>query len=206
VRIAAPSRMSLDAIRVFAISKLAWIRQQRVKLQQQERETRREYLDRESHYVWGTRYLLHVVERDQPPSIELKHRRMTLTVRPRTVEARREAIVARWYRDQIRNVATELVAKWEPILGVKVERVFLQQMKTKWGSCNPRARTIRLNTELGKKPRECLEYIVIHEMIHVLEPTHSPRFATLMDEFLPSWRFFRQQLNRLPVQHMDWKY
>jgi predicted metal-dependent hydrolase len=114
VRIAAPARMSLDAIRIFAISKLSWIRQQRVKLQEQDRETRREYLDRESHYVWGTRYLLKLVEHDQAPAVELKHRRMVLTMRPGTDEARREAIVAGWYRDQIRNLAPQLVAKWEP--------------------------------------------------------------------------------------------
>src|SRR5438093_1340583 len=117
---------------------------------------------------------------------------MMLTVRPRTDEARREAIVARWYRDQIRTAVTDLVAKWEPIVTVKVERVFVQQMKTKWGSCNPRARAIRLNTELAKKPKECLEYIVVHEMAHVLEPTHSARFVALMDQYLPSWQFSRQ--------------
>jgi predicted metal-dependent hydrolase len=206
VRIAAPARMSLDAIRVFAISKLGWIRQQRVKLQEQERETRREYIDRESHYVWGTRYLLHVAERDQAPRVELKHRRMILTVPPGTVEARRGAIVARWYRDQLRSAVGDLVLKWEPILGVKVKRCFLQQMKTKWGSCNPSAHTIRLNTELAKKPKDCLEYIVIHEMVHVLEPNHNARFVALMDQYLPSWQFCRRELNRLPVQHMDWKY
>jgi hypothetical protein len=206
VRIAAPARMSLDAIRVFAISKLSWIRQQRVRLREQERETRREYLDRESHYVWGTRYLLRLAERDQAPTVELKHRRMVLTVRPGTDEARREAIVAGWYRDQIRDQVPELIAKWEPTVGVKVGRVFVQQMKTKWGSCNPRARAIRLNTELAKKPKECLEYIVVHEMLHVLESTHNARFVALMDQFLPSWRFYRQQLNRLPVQHVDWEY
>ena len=206
VRIAAPARMSLDAIRVFAISKLGWIRQQRVRLQEQERETRREYLDRESHYVWGSRYLLKLTEHEQAPTVDLKQRRMVLTVRPGTGEAKREAIVAGWYRDQIRNVVPDLIARWEPIIGVKVARVFLQQMKTKWGSCNARARTIRLNTELAKKPKECLDYIVIHEMVHVLEPTHDARFIALMDQFLPNWRFCRQQLNRLPVQHMDWKY
>jgi hypothetical protein len=206
VRIAAPARMSLDAIRIFAISKLGWIRQQRVKLQEQERETRREYLDRESHYVWGTRYLLKLAERDQAPAVELKHRCMLLTVRPGTDEERREAIVARWYRDQVRSAVTELVAKWEPILGVKVERVFVRQMKTKWGSCNSRALAIRLNTELAKKPKECLEYIVVHEMAHLLEPTHNTRFVALMDQFLPSWQFSRQKLNRLPVQHVDWEY
>src|SRR5207247_1710974 len=129
------------------------------KLQEQERETRREYLERESHYVWGTRYLLHVVERDQAPMVELKHRRMVLTVRPGADGARREEIVAGWYRDQVRRAATELVAEWMSRLRVRVERIYVQQMKTRWGSCNARARAIRLNTELAKKPKECLEYI-----------------------------------------------
>lgn len=206
VRIAAPARMSLDAIRIFAISKLAWIRQQRAKVQQQERETRREYLDRESHYVWGARYLLQLAERDQPPAVELKHRRMVLTVRAGTDAGKREAIVARWYRNQIRRVVPPLVAKWEPILGVNVERVFVQQMKTRWGGCNPPARAIRLNTELAKKPKDCLEYIVVHEMAHLLEPTHNARFVGLLDRWLPNWQFCRQKLNRLPVQHVDWEY
>src|SRR5262245_56868530 len=151
VRISAPSRMSLDTIRAFAISKLAWVKQQQKEFQAQERETPREYLNRESHYLWGRRYLLRVTERDQAPSIILKHNRMTLVVRAGTDQAVREAIVAQWYRQQIKSVVPELISKREAILGVCVRRYFVQQMKTKWGSCNPRARTIRLNTELAKK-------------------------------------------------------
>ncbi len=206
VRISAPLRMNLDTIRVFAISKLDWIRQQQRKLRGQERETPREYLDRESHYVWGKRYLLSVVQRDLAPSLALKHSRMILTVRAGTDAAAKEAIVAQWYREQIRAVASDLIAKWAPLLGVSVGRVFVRQMKTKWGSCNPRARTIRINTELAKKPTECLEYIVVHEMLHLLEPTHNARFVALMDQFMPKWQFFRQRLNRLPVRHADWDY
>ena len=206
VRISAPSRMSLDTIRVFAISKLPWIKQQQRKLRDQERETPREYLDRESHYVWGKRYLLSVAESDLAPVLALRHSRMILTVRAGTDEAAREAIIAQWYRDQIKAVVPDLMAKWEPVLGVGVDRVFVQQMKTKWGSCNPRARTIRLNTELAKKPKECLEYIVLHEMIHFVEPTHNARFVALMDRFMPKWQFCRQRLNRLPVRHADWGY
>ena len=137
VRISAPSRMSLDNIRVFAISKLGWIKQQQKKLQEQERETPREYLDRESHYVWGKRYLLTVIESDQAPSVELKHNRMLLRVRPGTDEKRRQALVEGWYREQLKNAVPPLIAKWEPLLGVKVKRFFVQRMKTKWGSCNP---------------------------------------------------------------------
>ena len=166
VRISAPLRMSLDNIRVFAISKLGWIKQQQKKLQEQQRETPREYLDRESHYVWGKRYLLEVIQIDQPPSIELKHNRMLLRVRPGTDENRRQALVEGWYREQIKNAVPPLIARWETMMGVTVNRFFVQRMKTKWGSCNPAAGHIRLNTELAKKPPECLEYIVVHEMTH----------------------------------------
>lgn len=206
VRISAPSRMNLDTIRVFAISKLAWIKRQQEKLRAQERETPREYLDRESHYVWGKRYLLSVIQCEGAPSVELKHSRMVLAVREGANHATKEAVVAQWYRDQIKALVPQLIAKWEPVLGVGVKRVFVQQMKTRWGSCNPRAHTMRLNTELAKKPKECLEYIVAHEMIHLLEPTHNAHFVALMDQLMPRWQFCRQRLNRLPVRHSDWEY
>ena len=206
VRISAPSRMSLDTIRAYAISKLGWIKQQQKKLQEQERETPREYLDRESHYVWGQRYLLKVVEDDQRPSVELTHTQMHLRVRPGTDEARKRAIVEEWYRQQLKQAVPPLIAKWELAMGVKVERFFIRRMKTRWGSCNHSARTIRLNTELAKKPQECLEYIVVHEMAHLLEPTHNTRFVALMDQFMPNWPFHRDLLNQLPVTHEDWMY
>lgn len=206
VRISAPSRMSLDTIRIFAISKLGWIKQQQKKLLGQERETPREYSDRESHYVWGKRYLITVSESDQVPSVELKHNRMFLRVRPGTDELKKRAIIEEWYREQIKKTLPLLIAKWEPVMGVKVERFFVQRMKTKWGSRSPEKRNIRLNTDLAKKPRECFEYIVVHEMIHLLEPTHNARFVALMDKFMPKWLFYRDQLNRLPVSHEDWAY
>lgn len=204
VRISAPTRMKLDTIRIFAISKLAWIKKQQRKLREQERETQREYLDRESHFVWGKRYLLKVVEGEQSPSVELKHSRMILHVRPGTSESRRQEIVEDWYREQLKAAIPALLDKWEPQMPVTVQRFFVQRMKTKWGSANPIARTIRLNTELAKKPRGCLEYIVVHEMAHLIERTHNARFQSLMDRFMPKWQFYRSQLNRLPVSHQDW--
>ncbi len=206
VRIAAPLHVKSDTLRVFAISKLDWIRQQQKALRAQARETPREYLDRESHYVWGRRYLLRIVQREGAPSVELKHNGMVLRVRGGADQAAKEAAIARWYRDQIKALATQLISKWEPVLGVSVKHLFVQQMKTKWGSCNPRAGTIRLNTELAKKPKECLEYIVAHELVHLIEPTHNARFVALMDRFMPRWQFYRQRLNRLPVRHADWGY
>ena len=206
VRIAAPLRMDLATIRVFAISKLGWIKRHQHKVQAQPRETPREYLERESHYLWGRRYLLEVIEHDASPRVELEHRTLVLFVRPGTEADKRQAILAGWYRDRIKESLPALIAKWEPILGVTVGRVFVQHMKTKWGSCNPIAGNIRLNSELAKKPRACLEYIVVHEMMHLLEPTHNTRFVSLMDRFMPNWTFDRDVLNRLPVRHERWGY
>ena len=206
VRLSAPVRMNLDTIRLFAISKLGWIRQQQKKLCEQERESQREYLDRESHYVWGRRVLLKLVEMDIAPSVQLRHSKLLVHVRPGTDEATREAVVANWYRQLLKTAVPPLIETWELRLNVTVRGFFVQQMKTKWGSCNPSSGTIRLNTELAKKPRECVEYIVVHEMIHLIEPTHGPRFIALMDRFMPAWRNTRELLNRLPARHERWNY
>ena len=206
VRISAPSRMELDTIRVFAVSKLGWIKQQQRKLQEQERETLRDYVDGESHFVWGKRYLLKIIEAEEPPSVEIKHSQLLLQIRPGSDRSKRQEVLEEWYRNLLKQAVPPLIEKWEPLLGVKVEWFFVRRMKTKWGSCNHIAGTIRLNTELAKKPRKCLEYIVVHEMIHLLEPTHNPRFVSLMDQFFPQWRSYREELNRLPVRHEKWEY
>lgn len=206
VRISAPLHMSTDTIRAFAISKLGWIREQQKKLRAQERETPREYLDRESHYVWGKRYLLKVVASASAPGVTLTPGTMVLRVRPDSSAETKETVLNRWYREKLKAAIPPLIAKWEPLMGVEVERFYVQQMKTKWGSCNAASGSIRLNTELAKKPRECLEYIVVHEMVHLLERTHNVRFVALMDQFVPKWTFYRDALNRLPVRHETWGY
>ena len=204
VRIAAPEHMNLDTIRVFAVSKLAWIQKQQRKLQEQERETCREYLDRESHYVWGKRHLLRIVEVNGAPAVELKAGKLVLKVRPGASADARGAIVSRWYREQLKAAVPDLLAEWEPILGVRAERVFVQKMKTRWGTCNPDGRSIRLNTDLAKKPPHYLEYILVHELAHLLEKTHNDRFTSLMDRFMPQWRQYRGLLNTSPLTHEDW--
>jgi len=206
VRISAPLRMDLDTIRLFAIARLGWIRRQQKKVNAQERETPREYLDRESHYLWGKRYLLKLVEKDAAPSVELEHSHIVLQVRPGSGEEKKQGVLDEWYRGQLKEAVPAVVAKWEPLMGVKVRRFFVQRMKTKWGSCSHAAATIRLNTELAKKPPECLEYVVVHEMAHLLEPTHNSRFTALMDQFVPGWQVRRETLNRLPVRHEHWVY
>jgi predicted metal-dependent hydrolase len=206
VRISAPLRMSLDTIRLFAISKLGWIKEQQRKIRMQDRETPREYLDRESHFVWGRRCLLKVVESDERPFVQRTQSTLLLTVRPGTPEAKKHAILENWYREEIKGAVGRLLVIWEPHLGVKVKNVFVQRMKTRWGSCNASAHNIRLNSELAKKPQECLEYILVHEMAHVIEPSHNARFIALMDRFIPQWRQQRQVLNATPLSHESWRY
>ncbi len=205
VRVSAPLQMNADAIRVFAISKLAWIRRHQHTMREQERETPREFLERESHYVWGRRYLL-TLQTAERPNVELRHNRLVLALPDSGGTSRRQSILNAWYRELLHQAVPPLLARWEPLLGVRCKKFFVQQMKTKWGSCNPHARTIRLNTELAKKPPVCLEYIVVHELVHVLEPTHNARFVALMDRYMPKWQHYRDELNRLPVRHEDWAY
>nr|WP_208458304.1 SprT family zinc-dependent metalloprotease [Burkholderia vietnamiensis] len=206
VRISAPLHMAPDVIRVYAITRLDWIRRQQRKLLSQERETAREYLDRESHYVWGKRYLLRIVEVDAAPTVKLKHATLELGLRPGSDANKRHEMLEAWYREQLREAVPPLLEKWEPMLGVKARRILVQHMKTKWGSCNPVTGNIRLNTDLARKPSECLEYILVHELLHLMEPTHNARFQSLMDRFMPQWRQMRDEVNRLPVRHEDWAY
>lgn len=206
VRIAAPLRMKPETIRVFAISKLAWIKQQQKKLRAQERESPREFLDRESHFVWGKRYLMRIVEVDAAPAIRLRHRTIDLKIRPGTSFANRERIVDAWYRDQLKAAVPGLIAKWQRRLDVKVDRFFVQRMKTKWGSCSPARGSIRLNTELAKKPPQCLEYVIVHELSHLIERRHNDLFVQLLDRHIPQWRAIRDELNAAPLSHEQWEY
>lgn len=206
VRISAPERMNLDTIQMYAISKLAWIKKHQKQFQKQERETQREYLDIESHYVWGQRYLLKVKEKKQAPTVDIKHKELILTIRPGSSQKKKEEVIYAWYRQQLREEATPLINKWEEVLGVKVNHCYIQRMKTKWGSCNHQSRNIRLNSELAKKPKECLEYIILHELLHLLEPTHNAAFVSLMDRYMPHWQHIRDELNSMPLSHVEWGY
>ena len=206
VHVSAPMRMDLDTIRVFAINRLPWIKKQRQKFHQQERETPREYLDRESHYVWGTRYLLSCIETEDSPRVEINGSALNLYLRRGCGDGVRQDILAAWYRMQVREASTPIIQKWEQALEVQVDKLFVRKMKTRWGSCNSQRCTIRLNTELAKKPIECLEYIVLHELIHLIEPTHNARFQLLMKQHMPNWELRRDALNRLPVKHENWSY
>jgi predicted metal-dependent hydrolase len=206
VVISCPSRHSLEKIRAYALAKLAWIRKQQRRFQAQQRESQRKYIERESHYIWGKRYLMCVATTDTAARVEQSPKKITLHVQPGTTQEKREELYEEWMRFKLKSAITPLIAKWQPILGVNVKGFFVQRMKTKWGSCSPIRGTIRLNTELAKKPRQCLEYIVVHEMLHLLEPTHNARFRTLLDRFMPRWTERRKTLNSLPVRHEEWRY
>lgn len=206
VRISAPSRMNIDSVRLFAISKLAWIKQQRKKQISQQRETGREFIDRESHYLWGRRYLLTVIEQDAKPSVRLNHRKILLSVRPGSDCLKRAEVMHEWHKSLLHGLVPDLIARWELNLGVKIDNYFLQRMKTKWGSCNHFAKNIRINTELVKKPKNLLEYVVVHEMAHLLEPTHSDNFVAILEKHYPTWREARAELNELPLSADLWKH
>lgn len=204
VSLVAPAGTRLEVARAYAISRLGWIHDQQAKLHGQARETPRRFVTRESHYVWGRRYLLAVVEQDAKPRVDLGHRRITLGVRPGSGMEQRAAVIHAWHKALLHEAVRPLIREWETKLGVRVSDYFLQRMKTKWGSCNPRSRTIRFNTELVKKPKDLLEYVVAHEIAHLLEPTHSERFRALMNNHYPAWEIARAELNELPLSPQDW--
>lgn len=199
VSLVAPLGTRPEVARAYAITRLGWIRQQQTTLGAQARETPRQYVERESHYLWGRRHLLNVVEGEGRAFVTLDHKRITLHVRPGSDAAKRAEVLHEWHKRLLHDVVPGLIAKWQPRLGVQVSGYFLQRMKTQWGSCNHAAGNIRLNTELVKKPKDLLEYVVVHEMAHLLEPTHSERFAALLDLHYPTWREARAELNELPL-------
>ncbi|HEJ6943118.1 TPA: M48 family metallopeptidase [Serratia marcescens] len=205
VTLAAPFNTRLEVARAYAISKLAWIRDQQRKLGCQARETPRQFVERESHYVWGRRYLMTVDYQDVKPSVILSNKRITLIVRPGSSTEKRAELMHEWHKLLLHEVVPPLVQKWERKLKVSVSGYFLQRMKTKWGSCNHSAGNIRLNTELVKKPKDLLEYVIVHEMAHLIEPTHSERFIAILEEHYPRWREARAELNELPLAAEVWK-
>lgn len=199
VTLVAPTGTRPEVARAYAISKLSWIRDQQRKLKAQARETPRQFVPRESHYVWGRRYLMQVVEHAGRTKVELGSKALTLYVRPGASLEKRAGIVHEWHKLQLHTEVPALIAKWEKRLGVKVNGYYLQRMKTKWGSCNTMLGNIRLNTELVKKPKDLLEYVVIHEMAHLKERNHSDAFVRILNKHFPEWREARLILNELPL-------
>ncbi len=205
VTLVTPKATRLEVARAYAISKLGWIRNQQEKLNKQVRETPRRFVERESHYLWGRRHLMTIRYLNVRPCVSVDHKRITLIVRPGSDAAKRAKIAHEWHKSILHEVIPTLIRKWEPKLKVKVAGYFLQRMKTKWGSCNHRAGHIRLNTELVKKPRDLLEYVIVHEMVHLIEPTHSERFIAILENHCPTWREARIELNELPLSAETWR-
>ena len=204
VTLSAPLGTRLEVARAYTVSRLSWIRERQEKLAKQARETPREFVGRESHYLWGRRYLMSVKYEEGKPSVVLDHKRITLTVRPGSPLEKRQEVIHEWHKSLLHETVPPLIVKWEARLGAKVNGYFLQRMKTKWGSCNHKAGNIRLNTELVKKPKDLLEYVIVHEMAHLLEPTHSERFVAILSKSYPSWREARAELNELPLETQAW--
>ncbi|WP_380100572.1 M48 family metallopeptidase [Deinococcus radiophilus] len=199
ITLVAPLGTRSDVARAYAISKLEWIRKQQQALNEQARQSARAFTERETHYLWGRRYLMTVQEADGRPKVEVDHSQIILTVRPETSVAKRAEVMHRWHKSLLYEAVPPLISKWEDILQVRVQRYFLQRMKTRWGSCNPERGHIRLNTELVKKPKEMLDYVVLHEMAHLLDQTHGQQFQSILNAHFPQWREVRQELNALPL-------
>lgn len=207
VRIAAPLRVNDEAVRLFAISKLSWIKRQQAKFEKQRRQSERDYVSGESHYFKGRRYLLNVVYQNSAPKVVVRNKTyIDLYVREGSDRNQREQVLLRWYRQQLKSEIPELIAKWQDIVGVEVKDWGIRRMKTKWGTCNAEVGRIWLNLELVKKPLRCLEYIAVHEMVHLQERHHNERFTAYMDEYLPQWRTNRDELNEGILGHTKWEY
>jgi predicted metal-dependent hydrolase len=207
VRVAAPTRLNDEAVRLAVISRLAWVRRQQAKFERQERQSPREMISGETHYVQGRRYRLDISKDENEPRVwpRTMHK-LELRVGQLNNRECREAVLNRWYRDLLREQIAELITRWQARIGVQVKEWRIRKMKTRWGTCNREAGRIWINLELAKKPPSCLEFIVVHEMVHLLERHHNEHFRDLMDATLPRWRLYREQLNRSPLRHEDWKY
>lgn len=207
VRIATPLKINDEAVRLFAISKMAWIKKQQLKFETQERQSKRRFVSGESHYYKGRRYLLNVIYHNAAPKVEIRNKtHIDLYVRVGSTCEKRERVLTKWYRKQLKDQIPALIDKWQQIIGVEVDDWGVKKMKTKWGTCTPASRRIWLNLELAKKPEHCLEYIIVHEMVHLIERNHGDRFVACMDKFVPQWHLYKEELNRSMLSHETWSY
>jgi predicted metal-dependent hydrolase len=207
IRLAAPLKTDAEVMRLFAISKIGWIKKHIKNFKEQPRESKREFSSGESHYYMGKRYLLKVIEVDGLPSVTIKGiKSIQLNVRPNTTVAAKATMLKEWYRTELKKQLPELIEKWEKVIGVSCNSWGVRHMRTKWGACNTSEKRIWINLELAKKPQVCLEYIIVHELVHLLERNHNDRFVAHMNKFMPKWKMHRDELNRLPVAHNDWGY
>ncbi|NCC62110.1 MAG: M48 family peptidase [Verrucomicrobiae bacterium] len=206
VRVAVPLAVDDEAVRLAVISKLGWIKRKQEAFAKQPRQSQRDMVTGESHYFQGRRYRLQVVEGSGFNKVHISGKNIILQIKPGTEREQREALLTRWYRQQLKELIPELLTKWEPVVGAKAREWGVKKMKTRWGSCNTQARRIWLNLELAKKPLSCLEYVLVHELVHLHERHHNDHFRQLMDQFMPQWRSQRELLNSAPLGHEEWEY
>jgi len=207
VRVSAPFRISVDTIRVFVISRLGWIRRQRRKFEEQERQPAREYISRESHYFLGNRHLLNVIENGGRQCAVLRNKEyIDLYIRKGASILQKQAVMTEWYREQLKQIVPELIEKCQKITGVTANDWQVKRMKTRWGTCNIKAKRIWLNLELAKKNINCIEYIIVHELVHLLERRHNDKFKAYMDKFMPNWKQYKEELNKSPLRDENWSY
>jgi len=206
VRVTAPQNMNDDAIRTFLATRISWIKKMQSKFVRQERQTPREYASGESHYLFGSRYRLEIIEHDSRPKIEIKGKnKIVFYVKPETKTLKREKIMQEWYRDKLREYLDKTLPKWEKKIGTKAKFWGIRRMKTRWGTCNHKDKNVWFNLELAKIPEHCINYVIAHELIHLVEEKHSSRFTKLMDTYLPKWKNTKEELNQLILAHEDWK-
>jgi predicted metal-dependent hydrolase len=207
VRVAVPMHVTDERIRLAIIDKLSWIKKQQAEFLAQPRQSAREMVTGECHYFFGKSYRLEVVEQVGKHKVEqVSGNKILLTVSENTSTESRLKLMNEWYREQLKQVIPKLIDQWQTKIGVVADDWGVKKMKTKWGSCNIEAKRIWLNLDLAKKPPECLEYIIVHELVHLLERNHNSRFIAYMDEFMPKWRLNREALNKSPLSHEEWEY
>lgn len=205
VRVAAPMKMSDESIRLFVISKIPWIKKQKTKYEKQQRQSKREFVSGESHYFLGDRYRLNIINSEQAPKVEIKRKtHIDLHVKPGTSTEKRQEILDNFYREELKKIVPSMLAQWQNKIGINVKEVNIKKMKTKWGTCNAEDGRIWLNLELAKNPKYCMEYVLVHEMVHFLEKTHSDRFFNIMDTHMPQWPQHRDELNNSVLGFFNW--
>lgn len=207
LRVTVPLQMNDDAVRMLLATRIPWINKHRAKMELQERQTRREYVSGESHYYLGNRYRLEVVHANEPARVVLKGKsKIILHVPPHSTRAKREKTLMDWYRSELRTITENLFPIWQDKIGVYPSSIGIRRMKTRWGTCNQEAGRIWLNLELAKKTIAQTEYVIVHELLHLIERKHNKNFVKLMSEHLPHWRSAKEELNRFILSHEQWSY
>jgi predicted metal-dependent hydrolase len=205
VRVAAPLAVSDEAVRLAVVDKLGWIKRRQARFQAQPRQGKREMINGESHYFLGQRYRLRLIEHSGAAKVAVRNTAtIELYARSTSSTRYRERVLQDWYRQQLIELIPPLIEKWQGILGVECAGWRIRRMKTRWGTCSTETGRISLNLELAKKPIQCLEYIIAHELVHLIERRHNDLFVSLMSEYLPQWRLHRQLLNDTPLAHEIW--